>query len=175
MINRREFARIGTLVVGNLMALALAVPGVAYLLDPLRRGSRASAFRELARLSPLKVGVPLAVPVVEAREDAWVKYPPEPVGLVWLIRQPEQAKERVIAFTAECPHLGCAINLSGDGKSFLCPCHTSAFKFDGTPLNQVPPRGMDRLDVSLSDDADPTVKVKFERFRTQSEERIPLG
>ena len=56
----------------------------------------------------------------------------------------------MIAFTAECPHLGCAINLAADGKSFLCPCHTSAFDFEGKPQNQVPPRPMDRLDVELT-------------------------
>ena len=91
-----------------------------------------------------------------------MKYPSEPVGSVWLIRQPAGAKPEVIAFTAECPHLGCAINLAADGKSFLCPCHTSAFDFEGKPQNQVPPRPMDRLDVELTADPDPKVRVKFQ-------------
>jgi len=34
---------------------------------------------------------------------------------------------------------------------------------------------MDRLKVELSDDADPVVRVKFERFRTLAEEQIPLA
>jgi hypothetical protein len=33
---------------------------------------------------------------------------------------------------------------------------------------------MDRLDVELTGTGDPEVRVKFQRFRTQSEERIPL-
>ena len=81
----------------------------------------------------------------------------------------------MIAFTAECPHLGCAINLAADGKSFLCPCHTSAFDFEGKPQNQVPPRPMDRLDVELTAEPDPEVRVKFQRFRTLAEEKIPLA
>ena len=76
--------------------------------------------------------------------------------------------------TSECPHLGCAVNLTADGKSFLCPCHTSTFDLEGKPENQVPPRPMDRLDVEISKDEDPEIRVKFERFRSQSEERIPL-
>ena len=36
-MNRRDFYRLGTIALGNLVALVLAVPGVAYLLDPLRR------------------------------------------------------------------------------------------------------------------------------------------
>jgi menaquinol-cytochrome c reductase iron-sulfur subunit len=34
---------------------------------------------------------------------------------------------------------------------------------------------MDRLDVRLSTDPDPEVSVRFQRFRTQSEEKIPLA
>ncbi len=174
MILRREFCRYGTIALSALMGLALGVPGVAYLVDPLRKLSRTGGFRRLGRLSELKPGVPESFPVVEERQDAWVKYPREPVGSVWLIRQPEGAQPEVVAFSAECPHLGCSINLNADGKSFLCPCHTSAFTVEGTPLNKVPPRGMDRLEVELSEGSDPEVSVRFERFQTQIEERKPL-
>lgn len=174
MIHRRDFYRYGTHALGALMGAALAVPGVAYLLDPLRRKARAGKLQELTRLSQLPIGQPTAFPIIDERQDAWVKYPREPIGSVWLIRQADDAKERVVAFTAECPHLGCPVGLSADGKSFFCPCHTSAFKFDGSPSNTIPPRGMDRLDVELSTDSDPAVKVKFERFRAQVEEKIPI-
>ena len=33
---------------------------------------------------------------------------------------------------------------------------------------------MDRLEVELTAGDDPEVRVKFQRFRTQSEEKIPL-
>ena len=33
---------------------------------------------------------------------------------------------------------------------------------------------MDRLEVELTQGDDPEVRVKFQRFRTQSEEQIPL-
>ena len=84
-------------------------------------------------------------------------------------------KPEVVAFTAECPHLGCAVNLAEDGKTFLCPCHTSAFDFTGKALNDVPPRGMDTLDVELTPGSDPEVLVKFGRFRTQEKEKTPLA
>ena len=62
-----------------------------------------------------------------------------------------------------------------DRTGFLCPCHTSAFTLDGKPTNQVPPRPMDRLEVELSSGDDPEVRVKFQRFRTATEEKIPLA
>ena len=174
-MNRRDFHRYGTVVLGGLVTLALAVPGVAYVVDPLRRKSKAGGFRRLAALSELKVGVPRSFAVIDERQDAWVKYPDEPVGSVWLVRQPAGATPQVLAFTAECPHLGCAVNLAADGAKFLCPCHTSAFDFAGKALNTVPPRGMDTLDVKLTPGDDPVVGVKFARFRTTDKEKTPLA
>jgi menaquinol-cytochrome c reductase iron-sulfur subunit len=174
-MNRRDFYRYGTVALGALGALVLAVPGVAYVIDPIRRRSKQGGFEKLTNLSALAVGEPRSFELIGEKQDAWVKYPREPVGSVWLVRQPEGAKPAVIAFTAECPHLGCAVNLSADRKSFLCPCHTSRFDFTGRPENRVPPRGMDTLEVELSGDADPEVRVRFRRFRTQEKEKISLA
>jgi menaquinol-cytochrome c reductase iron-sulfur subunit len=174
MMSRRDLYRWGTEVLGGLIALGLAAPGVAYLLDPFRRDRpRAGGFRPVTRLGELTEAIPRAFAVVEAREDAWVTYPPEPVGSVWLVRQPEGAAVPVIAYTAECPHLGCAISLGEGGRGFHCPCHQSRFDLQGRPLNAVPPRGMDRLGVRLSGDSDPLILVRFQRFRTASQEKIP--
>ena len=174
MLNRRDVYRYGTILLGNAMAVALAIPGVRYLLDPLSKKGQGSGFRTLARLSQLQPGKPEAFPIIESRQDAWVKYSKEPVGSVWLVREGEGPDAIVLAFTAECPHLGCAVGLAADGKSFFCPCHTSSFAFDGSIQNTIPPRGMDPLEVRRSKDADPKIEVKFERFQSQSKERKPL-
>jgi Rieske Fe-S protein len=173
-MTRRDLFRFATIAVGSLMGLVLAVPGVAYLISPLRKRESAESFETLTRLSQLEVGVPRAFAIIKDRRDAWVKFPREPVGSVWLVRQPEATDPPVIALSSECPHLGCAVNRSPDGKGFLCPCHTSAFDIEGRPRNQVPPRPMDRLAVELKGTDDPEVSVQFQRFRTQSEEKIPL-
>jgi menaquinol-cytochrome c reductase iron-sulfur subunit len=173
-MNRRDLYRSAIIVLNGLMGLVLAVPALGYLMTPFRKKGRESSFRLLARLSQLKVGVPRSFAIIEARQDAWVKYPAEPVGSVWLIRQPEGHQKAVIALTSECPHLGCAVNLTADGKDFLCPCHTSSFDLEGNPRNAVPPRPMDELETHLGDGPDPEVLVKFERFRTLSKEKIPL-
>jgi menaquinol-cytochrome c reductase iron-sulfur subunit len=176
MIDRREFHRLGTLVLGSVMGLVLAVPGVAYLLDPLRRKGGAAGFLPLARLGELKVGVPRSFPVSRARQDAWVNYPEEPVGSIWVVRQPEGATPPVVAFSSKCPHAGCPVDLAADGRSFQCPCHKSAFTLTGQPTNDVPPRPMDTLEVQLADPKDPNteIRVKYQIFRTQAKEKIPL-
>lgn len=175
-MNRRDFYRFGTLALGGLATLVLAVPGAAYLLNPIlgRKNGQDEEYEELTTLSRLKVGVPEVFPIIKERQDAWVRYPREPIGSVWLIRQAPGTEPPVLALSAECPHLGCAVNLSADRKNFLCPCHTSSFQFDGSRINTIPPRSMDKLEVRLSKDADPKVAVRFQRFRAQATESIPL-
>ncbi len=172
---RRGLLALATAALGTLIAAVLAVPGAAFILTPLKRKGSGGEFHSVTRLSQLEAGVPRSFAIVEERRDAWVHYPREPVGSVWLIRQQPGQKEQVIAFQSECPHLGCAINIKGDQTGFLCPCHTSAFTFEGQPTNHVPPRPMDRLEVELSADEDPEVRVKYQRFRTATEEKIPLA
>ncbi len=177
-MTRRDFHRVGSLVLGGLIKLTVAVPALAFVLSPLRKKSQGSgdeAFTTLASLSELTAGSPRSFAIIEDRTDAWVKYPAEPVSSVWLVRQPEGSKPEVVAFASECPHLGCAISLGAGGKNFLCPCHTSSFDFEGRPQNQVPPRPMDRLSVELTSDPDPKIRVKFQKFRTLAEESIPLA
>jgi len=177
-MTRREFYRSGSIVLVALVKLFIAVPAIAFLISPLRRkksdGVR-DVFETLTSFSQLSVGVPQSFAIIKDRTDAWVKYPSEPVGSVWLVRQPKGITPEVIALSAECPHLGCAINLSPDGKSFLCPCHTSAFDIEGRPQNRVPPRPMDRLDVEVTAEPDPKVQVKFQWFQTLAQKRIPLA
>ena len=180
---RRDFYRFGTMLLGGLMTAALAVPGVAYVLDPLGKRRGEARTYPLAKLSELEVGVPKSYQVVDERQDAWVKQSKEAIGLVWLLRL-DDPKQPVIAFQAECPHLGCAVNLSADKKEFRCPCHDSAFYLQassdgthqpGSPKNNIPPRSMDTLNVELIGTSDPMIHVKFERFRSQTERKIPLA
>jgi menaquinol-cytochrome c reductase iron-sulfur subunit len=174
MVSRRDFYRIGSVVLGGLTSLGLSIPVVAYLLDPLSRKGGSDTRQELTRLSELKVGVPRAFSIISEKTDAWVKYEKEPIGIVWLIRQPDGAKSPVVAYNAACPHLGCPVSLNDDSKSFICHCHHASFGLQGQPTNAVPPRGMDTLDVEMTEGDDPGVIVNFRRFRTQSKEKIPL-
>jgi menaquinol-cytochrome c reductase iron-sulfur subunit len=172
MPSRRDVFRSLSLALGSAMGLALAVPGVRFLIDPLFKKGRGGEFRPLTRLGQLASGKPQSFPILDERRDGWVKYPREPVGSVWLIRRGEGKDARVDAFTAECPHKGCAIGLGADGQ-FACPCHKAEFDLEGRARNEVPPRDMDPLEVQLSDGDDPEVLVKFERFGPTAKERRP--
>src|SRR3954452_12290629 len=88
-MNRRDFHRYGSIVLGGLIKLSIAVPAVGFLISPLRKkagGGGEDTFETLTSLSQLPVGVPRSFGIIKDVTDAWVKYPQEPGGSVWLIR-----------------------------------------------------------------------------------------
>jgi menaquinol-cytochrome c reductase iron-sulfur subunit len=174
MPSRRDVFRTLSAALGSALGLVVAIPGAKFLLDPLFKAGQGGEFRPLTRLDQLEPGKPRSFAVLGERRDAWVKYPREPIGSVWLVRRGEGKDATVEALSAECPHKGCAIGLAADGH-FACPCHKAEFAPDGRALNEVAPRGMDALEVKLSGGDDPEVLVKFERFRPMLKEKKPLG
>ena len=49
------------------------------------------------------------------------------------------------ALSAECPHLGCTVELAADG--FVCPCHTSRFDPQGALVHGPATRALSPLRV----------------------------
>jgi len=56
-----------------------------------------------------------------------------------------------IALSLVCPHLGCTVNVTGDG--FACPCHGSRFTTDGNLRNGPASKPLTSLKVEVSQDA----------------------
>jgi cytochrome b6-f complex iron-sulfur subunit len=44
-------------------------------------------------------------------------------------------KTKLIAVNSTCTHKGCAVDWSSASKEFVCPCHGSKFKPDGSVAN----------------------------------------
>jgi quinol---cytochrome c reductase iron-sulfur subunit, bacillus type len=186
-VTRRPFlVRFLTILIGGLVALfpLAAVWGVLW--DPLRRRGAASAFGTapggalFVRISPLEVlpadGVPRQFAVSADVVDAWTRIAGQRVGSVYLSRSTSDDQPEVRAFTAACPHLGCAVDYDAAAGEYKCPCHASAFAQDGQWLSGPSLRGLDPLPVKLVDNnGQQEIWVAFERFRPGIAERIPIG
>jgi menaquinol-cytochrome c reductase iron-sulfur subunit len=121
-------------------------------------------------------GTPVSVTVYDDIEDAWNRFRNVPVGSIWLRKVGDGP---ILAFSSVCPHLGCSVNFRRAENDFFCPCHTSAFGLDGRKSNEVPPRDMDALEVSMrtagqADAAGTEIWVKFQNFRRATAEKIPV-
>lgn len=54
---------------------------------------------------------------------------------------------RLKAFSAVCPHLGCIVHWNKDEKSFDCPCHGSRFASDGTVINGPSETDLNKINI----------------------------
>lgn len=167
---RRGFMTVVLAAGSAAIGAILMVPGVAYILDPvLRAGGAKGRWIRVAELANLAKDVPVTAPVVGEQVDAWTKAPAVRLGTVWL-RVVDN--DKVSAWNAECPHLGCKVGFNEAKKHFACPCHESAFTLEGEVQGGPAPRGMDPLETRV---VDGHVEVRFVRYRAQIKERIEIG
>ena len=145
---------------------SLVVPASQFLTTPEGSAEQPRWLR-LAKLDSLSEGVPTRVQVRGAQRDAFTVTPEVTLGSVWLTRKGSELQ----AFSAECPHLGCAVDLVAAGTSFSCPCHTSRFGLEGHAESGPSPRGMDTLVTRVTDG---WIEVEFRRYRQGSVERVEV-
>jgi Rieske Fe-S protein len=167
--NRRAFVVVcaaGTCAI----AATVGVPAALFVGAPL--GEKASEGKKfaVAKLGELEIGVPKKLVLVGDEVDAWTRATGRKLGAVWLMRTSDR---EVRALSTICPHLGCGVDLTADGKQFLCPCHTSAFSLDGERIAGPSPRSMDPLPVEIG--KDDVVSVTFQRFRIGTSDRQEIG
>jgi menaquinol-cytochrome c reductase iron-sulfur subunit len=167
---RSFFTKLAAGAIGALVALVPLAAGLATYFDPLRRRGAGSRLVRVTSIDAIPSdGRPALFRVVMDRVDAWTEYKNEPVGAVYLRR----ADGKVEAFNAVCPHLGCFVSLGE--KRFQCPCHNSAFEFDGQrvdPQSSPSPRNMDSLQVDEAKLVQGEVWVEFRNFIAGKHEKI---
>lgn len=147
------------------IAAAAGGPAAALVLAPLRAGSSSGRWvRTSLRVDQLKEGEPKRLAIVDDRRDAWTVEKNVELGSVWIVKR----GDKVLAFSAVCPHLGCSVNATAE-SSFACPCHTSAFDGDGKRKSGPSPRDMDSMTTKIEDGF---VAVDFRRFRTGIPEKV---
>ena len=178
---RRSFiVRLAATVIGGIVALFPFLAGLGVITNPLRRSRGASGDDEtdpakFSRICPLDAlpadGMPREFAVVADVADAWTHAPAQRIGAVFLTRSSKDPNE-VTAFTATCPHLGCAVEFDAAKKEYECPCHKSGFAIDGKKLFGPSRRGLDPLPLKIDDKAgNKEILVKFERFKGGIAER----
>ncbi len=180
---RRGFLwSLGAVVVGGVASLGGVLSGLWTFLDPLARkgrqplvsGSGGGAGDGYYRVAPLDAvpedGLPRRFPVLANRLDAWNYTPNQPIGAVYLRREPGRDLQ---VFHSTCPHAGCSV--SAVGSAFHCPCHNSSFDLNGKrearPGKKNPsPRDLDQLAYKI---VDGDVWVEFKDFYTGRAEQTP--
>jgi len=180
-VSRRNFmTKLWSVVIGGVVTLTPLVAGLGFFLDPILRkrkvagadtieGSPGEGFLKVSSEAAIPAdGTPVFQQIRKNVVDAWNTYIDQPVGSVYL-RKTEDGT--ITAFNSECPHLGCTVGYKESDRSYKCPCHDSSFKLDGERTNDIPPRPLDQLEVSVDESGE--VWVKFQNYKIGVKEQIP--
>ncbi len=155
---RRRFLEAVSLLAGGLGAAVAAVPVIGFVLGPMF-GARRTAWRTVGTLDQFPVGQTVPVRFEAVSETPWDGVTARTVA--WLRREPG---DRLVAFSANCTHLGCPVRWEPSANLFMCPCHGGVYYSNGQVAGGPPPRPLPRYPVRLRDGA---VEVQAER--------IPIG
>jgi len=158
--SRRGFFQAGILGLGAAIAAALGLPALAYLLTP-PKSRQPDAWIEIGDLDKLATGAPLEVAFRRIRTDAWKVVIEKDTA--WVVKR---ADGGVTAFGPQCTHLGCAYHWDDGRQQFLCPCHSSLFRIDGSVISGPAPRPLDRYETKVENG-----KLMLGRLGTLSERR----
>lgn len=170
--DRRKFLSITTCAIGAGAGLALAIPALRLITGPAGATTVTGPTEplDLGPLDKFRVGgeprkVEVIAPLVK---DAWTAAKNVVLGAAF-IRRP--TADKIIALSAVCPHLGCAVGWDTGAKNFLCPCHDSRFEADGPRMTGPAERGLDPLPVEVKDGR---LQVTWVRYKLGTGSREPM-
>ena len=139
IISRRGLLmKIGILFNG-LVATALAVPILRFLLSSVIRGPKSGylSWVPLGHVSEFPEG---ETRLATFRNPYVMPTDGKTVDTVCWVRRVEGEQFQV--FAVNCAHLGCPVRWFPQSKLFMCPCHGGAYYQDGSRASGPPERGL---------------------------------
>jgi Rieske Fe-S protein len=140
-LNRRDFIKVTTGIVGGLIGAALGLPAIAYLLDPAFKSGGKEGWISIGKIADIEVGKPYSFSFTRVQVNGWERTSTSHGGFV--LRRSDDPTDMVI-LNSRCTHLGCTVNWKDEAQAFVCPCHDAKFSREGVVLGGPPPRPLDR-------------------------------
>lgn len=141
---RRSFLMKISLAFGAFAAFAVGTPVLSALLAPLFN-KKGQAWRHVGKLDDFQVGKTRIVTFENADPQPWAGTTARTAA--WIRR--EQG-DKLIAFSANCTHLGCPVRWEADAELFMCPCHGGVYYRDGTVAAGPPPKRLNQYQTRIS-------------------------
>ncbi len=145
-VSRREvLVKIG-LFFNGIVAMALAVPVVRYILSPVvrARNEREESWLSLGGLEQFPAGQTRLATYRNPVDNPWDG---ETADVPCWVRRIDAQTFQV--FAINCAHLGCPVRWFPQSNLFLCPCHGGAYYQDGSRASGPPPRGLFPYDYKI--------------------------
>ncbi len=141
--SRRSFFEAAILGLGAAIGAALGLTAFEYLLAP-PKSAQQNAWIVIGEFDGFAAGAPLEVAFRRTRTDAWKVVNEKDTA--WVVKRPDGG---VTVFGPQCTHLGCAYHWDDGRQEFVCPCHSSLFRIDGSVVSGPAPRPLDRYETKV--------------------------
>ena len=138
---------VATAAIGGLIAAAMTIPAVAYIVGPALKRDTDEDWIRLGSASKVELGTPTLFKAKIERQTGWIVSETELT--IYVLTDDGR---NFVAMSNTCTHLGCRVRWIDDQQQFFCPCHNAAFAKDGSVLNGPPPRPLDQYEVKVEDD-----------------------
>lgn len=140
-LSRRRFLEWAIKGVGGIVAAAVGIPIVGYVLSPLL-GAKESRWHEVGPAEDFAEGQPVLTIFPLTVKDGWVEK--EQHVSIYVKREDGN---QFTAFSPKCTHLGCTVQWNNKALQFFCPCHAAVFDANGTPVAGPAPRPLDKYET----------------------------
>jgi Rieske Fe-S protein len=143
---RRGLLEATVLVSSTGFALALGLPGAAFLLSPLFEAEERT-WVDLGGVEELRrAGAPLAVRFRYAGRRGYVRG--QRPGMLYVVADAAEP-EGLLVLSSICSHKGCNVAWSPEEALFACPCHSGRFDARGAPVSGPPKAALERVAVRI--------------------------
>ncbi len=142
-ISRRNFMMRVSLSIAGLSAVIAAFPVVSALLAPMLQKDK-PVWRKIGKLSDFNAGTTKLVSFENANADSYAGVTAN--SAAW-IQHREDGK--LVAYAANCTHLGCPVRWEAGAQLFMCPCHGGVYYKDGTVAAGPPPKPLTQYNLRI--------------------------
>ncbi len=143
-MTRRTFLMNVGIAMNAAVALALAVPVVAYVLGPVIRRKEYVAWVAIGNATDFPPGETRLITFRNPFSDPWDG---DTVKVPAYVRCVDQG--RFVVFAINCAHLGCPVRWFSESQLFMCPCHGGVYYADGSRASGPPERGLFTYEVKV--------------------------
>lgn len=145
-LSRSGFVKLVTGFLGSVMAAAIGLPAIAYLISPGLSVKETESWIPLGPLKNYPIGAPKLFNFTRSQVNGWEKTVLS-YG-VFVVRQDET---QLLVLSNICTHLACRVSWHPDIQNYVSPCHNGHFDMVGNVISGPPPRPLDEFVTKIED------------------------
>ena len=143
--NRRDFMKATIAGLGGMIAAAIGLPAIPYVMGPALQQD-GDSWIQVGSVAKVELNVPTLFKKTIQTQTGWINTEEE-ISVYVLTSNGQD----YVVMSNVCTHLGCRVRWIPERDNFFCPCHNAVFSRDGSVVDGPPPRPLDRFESKVED------------------------